>query len=199
MFHLALWRDTCDTCDTASETLEPSLSKFRLFGRWRVSRVEWRAPRPVQSITQATSSGPAIENATATPPPPPPHFQTAHQERHSHYASDDFTPAVKRSVLLCCVSSRTTITLRSTHPLSSHRHSLQACRAIATSSPFPFVVPTICSSPTQSNHTSQQNTTNTQTPSLATWRSSTSCAKMLLPLLSHMRVAYESCRHMLPS
>jgi hypothetical protein len=80
-----------------SEPLEVSLSKFRLFGRWRVSRVEWRAPRPVQSISQATSSGPSIDSATE----PAPHFQTAHQERHSHYASDDFTPAVRSAVVLC--------------------------------------------------------------------------------------------------
>ena len=40
---------------------------------------------------------PLIDNAT-----PPPHFQTAHQERHSHYyASDDFTPDVSSAVVLC--------------------------------------------------------------------------------------------------
>jgi hypothetical protein len=175
-----------------SESLGLSLSKFRLFGRWRVSRVEWRAPREAS-------------HCSSRPPPRTP-LNQRHTSRQptkeatlSHEASDDFTPAVRTGLLLCCVSSRATITLLPTSSFYGHRHSPQACRAIATSCPFPSVEHTTYSSPTRSNHTFQQNTTNTQTPSHATWRSLMGCAKMLLHLSSHMRVASESCRCMLPS
>jgi len=90
------------------------LSKFRWFGLGGVSRVEWRAPRPVQSRA-------ALEASQSKPLKlAPPHHQlqrhihrhtsrTAHQESHSHshYARDDFTPAVRCSG----VSTGTTITL----------------------------------------------------------------------------------------
>jgi len=99
---------TCDTAWTVWQAVAIPLSKFRLFGLGRVSRVEWRAPRPVERLRESHKSHkshlleashffwPLIDNAT-----PPPHFEAAHQERHSHYASDDFTPAVSSAVVLC--------------------------------------------------------------------------------------------------
>ena len=71
---------TCDTAWTVWQAVAIPLSKFRLFGLGRVSRVEWRAPRPVEREPQEppSRSKPLLlaphrqRHATATLPDSPP-------------------------------------------------------------------------------------------------------------------------------